>query len=226
MKLRIALVIVGVLVALSAAGDVALANLLNDPGFDLLSSPIEFEYWTTDGLLTVPTSLLNANNSPWVHSGQYSVSTSDLVGGGGSVSQSFALTDSSGLYFGVYVRLVTTDPDANPDRVYMELESESGTKNVSVSIDDISFSPFSLDGVSTLYRSDWTLLQGAFDFAGSVGDTASLSIGLQNFSDAISFLHIDDAYVIAHAPIPGPVWLMGSGLLALLGFRRTLKLVR
>ena len=225
MKLVIAIVTIGVLVALTATGDVSHANLLQDPGFELPSSRTGFEYWVTDGLFTVPTTRANENNSQWVHSGQYSVSMSDIVGGGGSVSQSFTLPESPSLFFGAYIRLVTTNPDANWDRAQMELEFASGNTTAAVSLDQLSFSPFSIDGVSTLYRSDWTLLRGEADIAGMVGNTASLNISLQDFSGAITFLHVDDAYVMAHAPVPYPVWLLGSGLFALLGFRRKLRLV-
>ena len=54
------------------------------------------------------------------------------------------------------------------------------------------------------------------------GDTVSFSVYTDNTTDQVSFFGV--SYYPTPVPIPSAVWLLGSGLIGLIGFRRKFKI--
>jgi hypothetical protein len=56
-------------------------------------------------------------------------------------------------------------------------------------------------------------------FYNDVSDIASLNVGSDTYAGGAYSIYVDDVKLTSTVPVPGAAWLLGSGLISLIGFR-------
>lgn len=200
---------------LSLAG-YAYANFISNPGFEYYSSSGNFDNWTEGG------SVLTNLDPQFVYEGNASAF---LRIPGGSLYQSFVITEGSSLYYGAWFKVATDSFESNWDQIQISLQIDNlQWTTIGGSVGNIlSASDFTWYASYQSYFSDWFLIANTIDVA-SIPMNANININAQNTDTELTKVFVDNAFALSvSVPEPASLILLGLSLIGLAGVRRLFK---
>jgi len=171
------------------------ANLITNASFeDGLSG------WNTSGVVS-GLSCGPIVDCWWVHTGERSATLTPIaLQVNSSVRQTLSGLSAGEYEFGAYVRISSFRPVANWDQIQVSVFGD-GIDEVAGTDPNAVRDRIGADGVFA--TTDWILLSGIF--TAGPGATALFNLNFQNFSEAITGVIVDDAFV---RPVPEPATLI------------------